>query len=388
MVRLSGKTGPYLANFAGGGLQTVWERLVTHDELIARIDALGRTHRLIGPVVRSIPECNPPTRYFYQPVQRAAELALDFSYCVYGPKEAVLPPRETLFTFERSAGTFVARPVFDHTPRALVGVHPCDLHALRLLDHVFATDRVDEHYAARRRSLFIVGIDCPHPCTDGVSCADWKTHEIDTGYDVMLTPIASGGGPSAAPQRSFGARFGSDAGRAWLGDAGRAATPEDAALLRDYEQAKSAAFVRRLDVAVDRLPAMLRESYDSAVWSAEAQRCYSCGSCNLVCPTCYCFDVQDDCGLDPRAGDRSRTWDACMLPEFAAVAGGHNFRPEAAQRLRHRVMRKAAWIHQRNQLPGCVGCGRCDRACTAAISLVEILNRVARESGDGVAVES
>lgn len=366
----------------------MWERVITYGDLIAQIDALGKTHRLIGPVARTAPECTPPVRYFYQPVRCAAELSLDFSYTVYGPKEFVLPPRETLFTFDRSAGTFVAQPILDQTPHALVGVHPCDLHALQLLDYVFAADHADEHYAARRAALFLVGVDCPKPCTDGVSCADWQTNTIHSGFDIVLTPLIPTSDRPPIEQWSFGIRFGTDAGRAWLREAGRPATSEDAAVAQAYEQARSAAFARRLTVAVDRLPTLLRDSYDSGVWEAEAQRCYSCGSCNLVCPTCYCFDMQDSCGLNPDIGERSRTWDACMLPEFAVVAGGHNFRSTAAQRLRHRVMRKAAWIRQRNQLPGCVGCGRCDRACTAAISLVEILNRLAKENADDAAAAS
>jgi formate hydrogenlyase subunit 6/NADH:ubiquinone oxidoreductase subunit I len=69
-----------------------------------------------------------------------------------------------------------------------------------------------------------------------------------------------------------------------------------------------------------------------------------------------------------------------MLHDFALVAGGHNFRGKAAQRLRHRIFRKGAWIEQRTGLTGCVGCARCVRSCTAHISIVEILNQLAEKS--------
>lgn len=359
----------------------MWERLITHDELMQRIDALGRERRLIGPVAQHTPECDPPTRYFYRRVQRASQLSLDFSYCVYSPKEFVLPPHETLFTFDHSAGTFVAKPVFDDRPTAIIGVHPCDLHALRLLDRVFEQDRPDEHYAVRRRAMFIVGIDCPTPCTSGVSCADWHTNEATDGFDVHLYPLH---GPNGAA-REYGVVFGSDAGRAWLANAGRTASTEDQTRADDYSRAKSTAFPFLLNTPIERLPGLLQTAYDSNIWQTVAQRCYSCGSCNLVCPTCYCFDIQDDCELGQSTQSRSRSWDSCMLPNFAAVAGGHNFRSSAAQRLRHRVMRKASWIHKRSGLTGCVGCGRCDRACTAAISLVEMLNQIAKEADHAAA---
>ena len=46
------------------------------------------------------------------------------------------------------------------------------------------------------------------------------------------------------------------------------------------------------------LPMLLEQSYDHVVWEEKAELCHSCGSCNLVCPTCYCFDVSDTISLD------------------------------------------------------------------------------------------
>ncbi|MBL8879535.1 MAG: 4Fe-4S dicluster domain-containing protein [Phycisphaerales bacterium] len=358
----------------------MWKRIVTHDELIERIDALGRERRLIGPVAREAPGCHPPLRYFYEHVTRAAQLSLDFDYCVYGPKAFVLPPRETLFRFDRSAGTFVATPIMDAQPTALVGAHPCDLHGLRLLDAVFQNDRPDEQYRARRSALFVVGIDCARPCDARATCADWGTNRVVGGCDVMLYADPRNCGNNRR-NAQYAVEFCSEAGRTWLGDAGRA--DDDAvAVSAGYHARKDAAFTRRLSASVEQLPALVRASYDSHIWEKHAARCYSCGSCNLVCPTCYCFDIQDDCDFNGAGGSRQREWDACMLPDFAVVAGGHNFRLLAAQRLRHRVMRKAAWIQQRTGLSACVGCGRCDRACTASISLIDMLNEAAQEAGN------
>jgi len=72
-----------------------------------------------------------------------------------------------------------------------------------------------------------------------------------------------------------------------------------------------------------------------------------------------------------------RTWDGCQLKTFAVVAGAHNFRSKTASRLRHRIYRKGKWVKEREGIPGCVGCARCDRACTAKISSVEIYNQLA-----------
>ena len=50
---------------------------------------------------------------------------------------------------------------------------------------------------------------------------------------------------------------------------------------------------------------LLAKSYDSLLWQATAARCYSCGSCNLVCPTCYCFEMVEQNDLPPSSGGSS-----------------------------------------------------------------------------------
>lgn len=349
--------------------------ILTQAEVLRRVEGLMQAGCVLGPVARMEPECDPPVRYFYEPIARVADLALDFTYCVYGPKGAVLPPRETLFQFRRQNGGFEAVAALSALPTAVVGVHPCDLHGLRLLDEVFRRDVADEHYAARRAKLFIVGVDCARPCTKGVFCGDLGTNEAESGFDVMLYAL---GDAESAGERQWGVRIGSDAGRAWLGREG--GSGKRGAVERRFEryrEAKSGAFPPVLALPKAEIPVRLDRAYDSLLWEATAQRCYSCGSCNLVCPTCYCFDIQDEPDLGAASGRRERCWDGCMLRDFALVAGGHNFRAKAGQRLRHRIMRKGTWIERRTGLPGCVGCARCDRACTAHISIVEILNQLA-----------
>jgi sulfhydrogenase subunit beta (sulfur reductase) len=112
------------------------------------------------------------------------------------------------------------------------------------------------------------------------------------------------------------------------------------------------------------------------VWKEIAERCYSCGSCNTTCPTCFCFDMVDDIDPEMKGGVRYRTWDSCQLLDFAVVAGGHNFRGERWQRVKHRWQRKFLYLYRQFGRPYCTGCGRCSRACTADINIVDVSNRL------------
>jgi formate hydrogenlyase subunit 6/NADH:ubiquinone oxidoreductase subunit I len=346
--------------------------IVHGQQLIELIRIIGRSRRMAGPV-------RDGDHHTYRIVERVEDIDLTFAYCRYSPKSLFFPPRETLFTFTKEDGQFHATPVYDATPTLLVGVHPCDVHGLHLLDHVFGSPPADEHYLSRRRNAFVIAVDCAAPCTANVFCHDLGTDHATTGFDLMVYPLhreaASGGA-------TYGLVFGSDAGRDAILRAGIGAAPAaaDERAMGHYLSRKKNAFKPRLPVRAEELPGLLSRSYDSLLWEATARRCYSCASCNLVCPTCYCFDIQDDANLTGNAGERFREWDGCQLRNFAEVAGGHNFRLQPAARLRHRVYRKGKWTQERTGLPGCVGCGRCERACTAQISLVEIYHQLAEEN--------
>jgi ferredoxin len=125
------------------------------------------------------------------------------------------------------------------------------------------------------------------------------------------------------------------------------------------------------------IPQLLEHSEGSLFWEEKAGKCLSCGTCNLVCPTCYCFDVLDDMELDLSNGERLRRWDGCLLQDFARVATGENFRETRASRYRHRFFRKGLYLFKVLGDVACVGCGRCASSCLPDIAdPVDAFNRL------------
>ncbi len=96
----------------------------------------------------------------------------------------------------------------------------------------------------------------------------------------------------------------------------------------------------------------------------------------MVCPTCFCFYVNDEVSLDGETGDRKRCWDSCLFKSHAMVAGGHNFRESRADRFKHRFLHKHQAFMGDFGRPSCVGCGRCTQDCPADIHFVGMVKRI------------
>ena len=78
-------------------------------------------------------------------------------------------------------------------------------------------------------------------------------------------------------------------------------------------------------------------------------------------------------------GIKSRQWDSCMISNYGLVAGGHNFRPDEANRLKQRYRCKLKTFVEKYGQYSCVGCGRCVEACLAKINIYEDINAVKEE---------
>jgi sulfhydrogenase subunit beta (sulfur reductase) len=334
--------------------------IVEKSGLESWVDALVEEERVVGPQAKG-------PKYVFAPLARADQLRLDYNTTILPPKVALQPPEERLVEYTLSAKP-VVETVVEAEPTVLFGVHTCDLHAIRLLDAALGSEPPDAHYLERRQQTTIVSLECLRPCDEDCFCKDMGTLSADEGYDLHLTDIGEAYAASAATDR----------GRALLDRCGEAhvATDEDVRRLNEVLAAKWPRFKRRLLFDAAELPALLATAHDNPLWKELGERCFACGSCTNVCPTCYCFNVADEVDIGLSQGVRTRLWDSCQLDEFARVAGGENFREARAARQRHRFMRKGKYLYEKFGELGCVGCGRCIRTCLVHINIVDGFNRL------------
>jgi sulfhydrogenase subunit beta (sulfur reductase) len=275
-------------------------------------------------------------------------------------KKYFFPPQTQLMVFQQDhPGNWTTLRGEDEIPRyALIGVKPCDLAGIQIQDQIFLEgERCDPIYHDRRDKALILVANCTEPC-DTCFCTSMGTGpKAKDGYDLALTELND----------NFLIEIGSDAGRLALAGL-------------DWESA-SGYFIKEADIALERavkriklnlpdpekLKKELLENLDHPHWSDVASRCFSCGSCTQVCPTCFCWSAVDKTLLPGDTIIRERCWDSCFNPDYSYVAHG-NTRPNTRARYRQWLTHKFASWYEQNGSSGCVGCGRCITWCPAEIN--------------------
>lgn len=310
-------------------------------------------------------------KFNFGTLESAKDLRLDYDVTLLPPKKYFQPPVETLMTFEPGQ---VCKSVCDSQPMVIIGVHPYDMQAINQMDELFSQDNYDSHYMTRRKNITIIACDVVTP-SKNVFASSMGTALVEKGYDILLTDIGD----------AYIADIATEKGMALLSKATvTEPTAEDLNKRKQVQDKNQQALDNhKLKCKTSDLPALLEKAYKNPVWDEKSKTCFSCGSCNQVCPTCYCFNVQDVPNWDLQSGQRERSWDGCLLDGFTKVAGEHEFRTKRADRFRHRLYRKAKYVPAKigGQI-ACVGCGRCVSACLPDIANpVAIYNKLVEDIG-------
>ena len=313
------------------------------------------------------------SKFAFGPLESSDELRLDYDVTLLPPKKYFFPQRETLFTYDL-VGSFSAKNPEQIKPMIIIGIHPYDIVALLHMDEIFRETKSDPYYFKKREASVLIGVNIQKMSKWNFSSV-MGSASIDYGYDLMLTDLGN----------RYAINVGSQKGEEILSKYAKNVTP---ALARDFQIAgqkkREVMYMsqQKLDFPPELIPELLKDSYGkSGFWEKHSEKCLACGSCVLVCPTCYCFDVKDNPDLTLEHGERIRTWDGCLLEDFAKIASGENFRATRPTRYRHRYFKKGKYLFDRFGFISCVGCGRCSSNCLPDIANpVNLFNDMYKES--------
>jgi sulfhydrogenase subunit beta (sulfur reductase) len=298
-----------------------------------------------------------------------------FGYAL-GPhswKKYLHPPRERLWQARRSGTGFESVEQAQKAPKyAFIGVRPCELSAMAILDNVFNTgDFFDPTYTLRRKQAFLVAVNCSRPAQT-CFCVSMDTGPAATsGFDIVLTEVKAKG------SHFFVAEAGSRGGEKMLSkvDGRKAAEKEITLEQRVLERARSQVG-KSLDTS--NLRSIFFEKFEHHRWNQTAKKCLACGNCTMVCPTCFCHSVEDSNSLSGDRAERWRRWDSCFTQDFSYMHGG-TIRASVASRYRQWLGHKlATWADQFGTI-GCVGCGRCITWCPVGIDISQEASAILQE---------
>jgi ferredoxin len=301
-----------------------------------------------------------------------------FGYVV-GPwswKRYIFPPREKLWSAAKTEKGFELIPSSPKAPKlAFLGVRACELQAISIQDKVFlGEDQSDPNYGSRRDPLFLIAVNCGQ-AGGTCFCASMGTGpKATSGFDLALTEILTD------EEHYFLIEAGSEKGEKILAKIPhRQATAEEIQQGDDLVNQTTQQMGRKLDTKD--IKDLLYRTLEHERWDEVAERCLSCANCTLVCPTCFCSDVQDVTDLTGEHAERWRQWDSCFNQSFSYIHGG-NIRSSVKSRYRQWMTHKlATWIDQFGT-SGCVGCGRCITWCPVGIDITEEAQAI-RDSDSG-----
>lgn len=320
------------------------------------LDKLRGAYRLFGPVKEK-------TFHNIKELSDGQQPDLTFQNTRLSPKSLVFPQSEAMLTYSLDEATpdhhIPKEAPKDYSPRAVIGMRPCDAKALSLVKMNFDTDQYkDPYWLNLYNATTFVGLACNAPCSTCFCTTAGCGPFHEEGLDVLLVD----------QDGSYLAKALTDKGAALLKTAAWTAEAD-----ADIDQAKQAAEAKiTAKIETDSLRGSDTMSmYNAQFWEDVAFACLNCGTCTFSCPTCWCFDIQDE--VYRKKGVRMRNWDSCMFPIFSVHTTGHNPRDTKTSRVRQRFMHKLKYfVDKYDQGIMCVGCGRCVRQCPVNIDIRKV----------------
>jgi len=273
-------------------------------------------------------------------------------------KDFIFPPRR--FAFEN--------PPIKEKPVILVGVRACEIRGVNnILDRVFAgKSPEDAVYKKFRKNILIVSADCTDPADTCFCIQTGGAPFVSGGADINIT-VLKDGRYLLHPLTSEGERLLHYSEAPLAGEA-------EIRIKKDIRDT-SVKRVRgnfNFDISTGISEERFREaSVSEEFWEEASASCVQCGGCNFTCPTCYCT-VSNELSSRNRF-IKALQWDACLFRGYFSRAGKKHLLPKLSERFRHRYLCKLHLMYSEFGILGCVGCGRCIKACPGMIDMRKVI---------------
>ena len=304
----------------------------------------------------------------FSAIRAPVQVVWDFANPLHPPKQFLLPQTDPIVRIKRNGQRHEVEAIRDGGHRVLFKARSCDAKGIAFLTHMHAMEPADASYLRRANNLTIITLACTTPCPQGFCVCTDSGPFLNDGYDIQLTDLG----------RNYLVEVGSEKGEAaaaCISSLLRAATDAELSQRKRLEAEARNRFGKETCHFASAMRRVSTGRVPDSLWERMSDWCLECGGCSLVCPTCYCFSIKDR-GRDG-TWIRCRMWDSCQYSAFTLEASGHNPRQARKERMKRRFFHKvSAQYYQRDGMVGCVGCGRCIKACLGATNMPAVVGAI------------
>lgn len=329
------------------------KRLVRRDSLEKLFDILKQNSKKIyAPFLKN-------GKTTFRDAESFAMISTGHIQTTESSKDIAFPRAEKILDYSKGKDGLVVKGIdLENLPGVILwGVRPCDAVGIGALSSIFNWDYKDEIYNSRLLQVTVFGFSCNKSDEYCFCTSVGGTPGNTAGSDILFTRMGEDGDYLAEI----------------LTDKGITVVLMAPDLFEKSEIAEKEKFLAVVPVRFNNkeISEKLDKFFESKVWNDQSLICLGCGACAYVCPTCACFDIQDE--AHGKSGSRIRCWDSCGFSHFTLHTSGHNPRAIQSARWRQRIMHKFSYMPERLSVFGCTGCGRCSRACPADMNILENL---------------
>jgi sulfhydrogenase subunit beta (sulfur reductase) len=126
----------------------------------------------------------PEGKHTFQIIKDFSQIDLDYTRTILPPRKIFLPPSFNMF----KATEKKYEADFSHVSEKIIfGLHPCDIHAILIMDQFYEHHYNDPYYIEARNNTLILG----HSCwpDEHCLCKSAGTDIIEGGYDLFFSEL-------------------------------------------------------------------------------------------------------------------------------------------------------------------------------------------------------
>ena len=307
--------------------------------------------------------------FLFQETKDLDQINLDYDITSNTLKEFFFPERERIFSYQRKGKAIKIMPAHRESAGKSVffGVRSCDIRAVNFEDRFFAREPKDNLYWQKRNNSILISFACNKPPRESCFCASYPNGpflEKDEGFDLQFID---------ATKTHYLIESGTIKGDNFIKKYKRFFKRADENIRDRRSRLKESClgyFTRKYDIL--HTYEKLKNIDLTYLWEELGKRCISCGGCEFICPTCFCFYTQDIEYLRAKA-ERIRAWDSCVFSGYSRIAGDVNPHEKNSDRVSRRFFCKVYNCYNWFKIFACTGCGRCSFVCPVNLDMESFL---------------